>query len=182
MLKEIGPCEGLFHTPTGMAYADILVDDHRETWAIRSPRFRLWLRGRYYEATGTAASIGEIRSALDLLEARAQFDGPERIVHVRLAEHGDHIYLDLADQSWRSVEIGPDGWRVIDKPPVRFRRPASMLAIAAPEPGGSVEALRHLLNISGPNNFVLVVAFCHVGSRVRTRSLVCRLVCSRLLW
>ena len=87
MLKEIGPCEGLFHTPTGMAYADILVDDHRETWAIRSPRFRLWLRGRYYEATGTAASIGEIRSALDLLEARAQFDGPERIVHERRKEN-----------------------------------------------------------------------------------------------
>jgi hypothetical protein len=154
MLKEIGPCEGLFHTPTGVAYADILVDGHRETWAIRSPRFRLWLRRRYYEATGTAANIVEIRSALDLLEARAQFDGPERMVNVRVAEHGENIYLDLADQSWRSVEIGPDGWRVIQSPPVRFRRPASMLPITVPERGGSIAALRPrgpypLLAISG---------------------------------
>jgi hypothetical protein len=32
-------------------------------------------------------SAAEIRLALDLLEARAQFDGPERKVHVRTAEH-----------------------------------------------------------------------------------------------
>ena len=33
------------------------------------------------------------RSALDLLEARAQFDGPERAVHVRTAEHAERLYL-----------------------------------------------------------------------------------------
>jgi hypothetical protein len=37
----------------------------------------------YYQATGEAASAAEIRSALDLFEARAQFDGPERAVHIR---------------------------------------------------------------------------------------------------
>ena len=63
----------------------------------------------YYQATGRAASAAEIRSALDLLEARAQFDGPERKVHVRIAEHYGRIYLDLADEQWRAVDIGPDG-------------------------------------------------------------------------
>jgi hypothetical protein len=87
MLTEIGACNELFHTATGTAYADLLVDGHRETWPIRSKRFRGWLRRRYYQATGDAASAAEIRSALDLLEARAQFDGPERAVHVRVAEH-----------------------------------------------------------------------------------------------
>jgi hypothetical protein len=167
MLNEIGPCEGLFHTASGVAYADILVECHRETWAIRSPRFRLWLRRRYYEATGTAAPMAEIRSALDLLEARAQFDGPERMVYRRVAEHGDHIYLDLADQFWRAVAIGPNGWRVIEAPPVRFRRPAGMLPIPCPEPGGSIEALGQLLNISNPNDFVLVVAWLLAALRPR---------------
>jgi hypothetical protein len=41
----------------------------------------------HYEATGEAATAAEIRSALDLLEARAQFVGPERTVHIRTAEH-----------------------------------------------------------------------------------------------
>jgi hypothetical protein len=45
-----------------------------------------------YEETGNAASTETIRSALDLLEARAQFDAPERPVHIRVGEHDGHIY------------------------------------------------------------------------------------------
>jgi hypothetical protein len=33
---------------------------------------------------------------------------------------GEHIYLNLADEHWRTVDIGPDGWRVIGSPPVHF--------------------------------------------------------------
>ena len=112
------------------------IDGHREAWPVRSKRFRGWLRHGYYQATGSAASAAEVRSALDLLEARAQFDGPERGVHVRIAEHAGHIYLDLADEHWRAVNIGPDGWRVIGCPAVRFRRPAGMLPLPEPEQGG----------------------------------------------
>jgi hypothetical protein len=152
MLTEIGACGEL-------AYADLLVDGHRETSPIRSKRFRGWLRRRYYQATRDAASAAEIRSALDLLEARAQFDGPERAVHVRIAEHAGHIYLDLADEHWRAVDIGPDGWRVIGCPPVRFRRPAGMLPLPVPQQGGSIESLNSFLNLASRNDFVLIVAW-----------------------
>src|SRR5215467_7462436 len=159
MLSDIAQCDELFHTASGTAFADIIVDGRRETWPIRSKRFRGWLRRRYYQATGEAASAAEIRSVLDLLEARAQFDGPTLTVHLRIAEHAGHIYLDLADEHWRAVEIGPDGWRVIGCPPVRFRRPAGMLALPAPEQGGSIEALNSFLNLSSRNDFVLIVAW-----------------------
>ena len=131
----------LFHDPNGAAYADLAIDGHRETWPIRSRQFRHWLRRRYYEETGGAASAETIRSALDLLEARAQFDAPERTVHVRVAEHDGHSYLDLADKDWRAVQIGPDGWQVVTSPPVRFRRAAGMLPLPIPQRGGSIEAL-----------------------------------------
>src|SRR5262249_37648738 len=143
----------------GTAFADITLDGHRETWPIRSKRFRGWLRRRYYRATGGAASAAEIRSALDLLEARAQFDGPERAVHVRIAEHAGHIYLDLADEEWRAVDIGPDCWRVIGCPPVRFRRPAGMLPLPLPQQGGSIETLNSFLNLASRDDFVLIVAW-----------------------
>jgi hypothetical protein len=48
MLTHIGACSDLFHTAAGMAFADIMIDGHRETWPIRSKRFRAWLRRRYY--------------------------------------------------------------------------------------------------------------------------------------
>jgi hypothetical protein len=159
MPSEMAPCDDLFHTATGIAFADILVDGHRETWPIRSKRLRGWLRRCYYQATGNAASAAEVGSALDLLEARAQFDGPERAVHIRIAEHGGHIYLDLADEHWRAVEIGPDGWHVIGCPPVRFRRPAGVLPLPVPQQGGSIESLSSFLNLASRDDFVLIVAW-----------------------
>src|SRR5262245_24461090 len=159
MLTHIAACSELFHTAIGSAFADLVIDGHRETWPIRSKRFRGWLRRRYYEATGSALGGHAISSELDLLEARAQFDAPERSVHVRIAENAGRIYLDLADDYWRAVEIGPDGWRVNPCPPVRFRRPAGMLPLPVPEPGGSIEILGSFFNLPSRSDFVLVIAW-----------------------
>src|SRR5262249_9334909 len=148
-----------FHTAEGTGFVDLLISGNRESWPIRSKRFRTWLRRRHYETTRTAASAAAINSALDLFEAQAQFEGPERAVHVRLAEDGGHIYLDLADACWRAVEIGPEGWRVIGSPPGRFRRAAGMLPLPTPQAGGPIEELASFLNLPSRNDFVLVVAW-----------------------
>jgi hypothetical protein len=159
MLTTIEASGELFHTAAGTAFADLVIDGHRETWPIRSKRFRFWLRRRYYQATGAAPSAAAICSALDLLEAEAQFDGPERTVYIRVAEHHRRIYLDLADERWRAVEIGPDGWGVTERPPVRFRRPPGMLPLPLPGHGGPIEALGSLLNLPNRNDFVLLAAW-----------------------
>src|SRR5690348_1575843 len=100
MLSQIGARCDLFHTASGTAFADIMIDGHRETWRIRSKRFRAWLRRRYYEATGEGASAVEIRSALDLLEARAQFEIMRRVrldlekVHARILRQDPEELFD----------------------------------------------------------------------------------------
>src|ERR1700739_3955400 len=86
-----------------------------------SKRFQAWLRQQYYERNWDAPSPAALNAALNVLEAQAQFDGPQRKVSVRLAEHDGLIYLDLADEFWRCIEIGADGWRIAEDPPVRFR-------------------------------------------------------------
>jgi hypothetical protein len=156
MLVDLAAPAELFHTAIGIAYADLAIDGHRETWPVRSSRFRGWLRRRYYQATGDAPSAAALNSAINVLEARAEFDGPERTVHVRVAEHDGHIYLDLADKSWRAVEVGSDGWRVVGEPPVRFRRPPGLLPLPIPQPGGSLEQLASFLNSPVRDDFVLV--------------------------
>src|SRR5262245_8882343 len=95
MLNEMVLCEEPFHTAGGVAFADFIIEGHRETWPIRSKRFRTWLRRCCYHATGSAPSAAAIRSALDLLEARAQFDGPERAVNTRVAEHAGRLYRSI---------------------------------------------------------------------------------------
>ena len=96
----------LFHTAAGAAFADVAVNGRRETWPIRSNRFRAWLRRCHYEATGTALDAAAIRSTLDLLETRALFDAPQRSVHVRVAENTGHIYLDLPMSAGAQLRSG----------------------------------------------------------------------------
>src|ERR1700730_4086935 len=165
MFNEMMLCEEPFHTPTGVAFADFITDGHRETWPIRSKSFRNWVRRCYYQATGAAAGAAVIGSTLHLLEARAQLDAPERAVNIRIAEHDGRLYLDLADEHWRAVAIGPDGWRVLGCPPVRLRRSPGMLPLPVPERGGSVEALQSFLNLS--HQAVLIRCSQYPASRAR---------------
>ena len=159
VLLNVAAAAGLFHTSDGVAFADLMIEGHRETWPLRSNRFRAWLRQQYYERTWDAPSPSALSAALNVLEAQAQFDGPERQVSVRVAEQDGSIYLDLADEFWRCVEIDAAGWRIAQDPPVRFRRPAGLLALPIPVRGGSIEQLAPLLNLRDRDSFVLVVAW-----------------------
>jgi hypothetical protein len=113
----------------------------------------------FYEATQGAPSSEALQSALNVIEAKARFDAPECEVFVRVARLGGRIYLDLADDLWRAVEIDAAGWCVIDRPPVRFRRPTGMLPLPAPVMGGSLSQFRLLLNVSSEGDFVLLIAW-----------------------
>ena len=76
-------------------------------------------------------------------------------------------YLDLGDKHWRAVELAATGWRVIENPPIRFRRAAGMQALPLPIRGGSIEALRSFLNVQSDADFVLVVAWALATLRNR---------------
>jgi hypothetical protein len=94
-----------------------------------------------------------------VIEAKAHFDAPERQVYVRIGGLESRIYLDLGDETWRAVEIDATGWRVVDNPPVRFRRSSGMKPLPIPVSGGSVDMLRSFLNVQTDEDFVLVVAW-----------------------
>lgn len=157
----------LFHSPDGTGFADIDLNGHRETWPTRSKGFRRWLARRFFEATEGAPSSEALQSALNVVEARAHFDGPQRTVHVRVGGLNARLYLDLGDDTWRAVEIDATGWRVIDNPPVRFRRASGMQSLPTPVSGGSISALRSFLNVQSDADFVLVVAWALASLRDR---------------
>lgn len=75
-------------------------------------------------------------------------------VFVRTAELSGKAYLDLGDERRRTVEIDEAGWRVLAEPP-------------EPVPGGSLQELRDLLNLSCNDDFVLIVAWLVAALRAK---------------
>jgi hypothetical protein len=167
MLVDLAASAELFHAPDRTGFVDLEINGHRETWPIRAKGFRRWLTRRFFEATHRAPSAEALQSALNVIEAKADFDSVERIVHVRVGELDGKIYLDLCDETWRAVEIDTLGWRLIGTPPVRFRRAAGMRPLPVPMPGGSVEELRRFLNVRSDHDFVLVIAYLLAALRPR---------------
>jgi hypothetical protein len=166
ILIDLAQTAELFHASSGAGYADLDVNGHRETWSIRAKGFRRWLGRRFFEETGGAPSSEALQSALNVIEAKAHFDAPERQVHIRVGGLDGRLYLDLADEAWRAVEIDATGWRVIENPPVRFRRASGMKPIPVPLRGGSIkaikssiESLRSFVNVKSDAEFVLVVSW-----------------------
>ncbi|MDR3499935.1 MAG: hypothetical protein P4L72_12005 [Parvibaculum sp.] len=159
ILLDIAQSAELFHAPDGTGYADVHIKGHHETWPIRSKGFKHWLMRGFFNATQGAPNSDALQSALGVIEARAHFDSPEHIVHIRVAELSGRLYLDLGDETWRVVEIDAAGWRVIDKPPIRFRRTPAMKSLPIPVGGGSIASLRPFLNVQSEQDFVLVVAW-----------------------
>ena len=148
LIKNASDAE-FFHTPAGDAYATVPVGDHLETHAVKSKGFKRWLVRRFYEQYNRPPGTQALQEALGLLEARALFDGVEREVFVRIAEHDGAVYVDLANAQWEVVEITGSGWRVIpsEATPVRFRRSRGMLPLPVPTRDGLAKELRRFINI-----------------------------------
>jgi hypothetical protein len=164
----------LFHTPDGDCYADLTIEGVRQTWPIRSKKFRAeyvrYLRRqseRLADASAPlAALVGavslratKVNAAIDDFELRAVSSSVEREVHVRVARDGDHLYIDLCDAQWRAVRVTSSGWTVVENPPVRFRRTPDTRPLPFPERGESINTLRPFLSNLSEDDFIVVIAF-----------------------
>jgi primase-polymerase (primpol)-like protein len=151
LLVELAEGLELFHTPGGQdgeGYATAQIDDHKETYRLKSTGFRQWLARQFYVKHGKAPGGQALADALKVICGKASHEGAEHEVYVRLACHGGRVYLDLGDEGWRAVRVDRDGWKVVRNPPVKFRRPRGLLPLPTPVEGGSVEELRRFVNVT----------------------------------
>ncbi len=149
----------LWHDADGTGYATLAVRKHAEHYLLKSKGFRLWLGYRYYRAHKGAPSAQAMQDAIAALEAKARFEGKQHTPAVRIAHHGGNIYVDLADDAWRAIEITPRSWSVIAFPPVRFVRPRGLRPLPAPQVHGTLEDLERFLNVRTEGDLKLVLGW-----------------------
>jgi hypothetical protein len=147
-----------FHTPDGDGFAAVPRDDHDELLPIMGKTFGRWLRQDFWESEGKGASATVVRDALLTLDARANFEGEEREIGVRIVGDEEAIHVDLANAAWEAVRITAAGWEIVASP-LLFRRGRGMKPLPTPERGGSLELLRPLLNVETEDDFILIVAW-----------------------
>lgn len=165
-LVEIASDCGLFHAPDGTPFASLKIEGHFENWPVRSKGFKQWLAREYYNRDGTAAASDAVQTALTIIEGKARFEAIEASANIRVGGDARNIYVDLCDRDWRSVEINENGWRIIDRSPIKFRRAAGMKTLTAPVRGlGGLERLRPFLNLENPDDFDLVKAWLVAAAR-----------------
>lgn len=155
------------------AYVDLHVNGHRETWTLRSKRFRDYLTRRYYLDKKKTPSAQAMEDALRTLSGKACYEGDRFQVHTRVGEYCEHaehhnvIYLDLCDTHWRAVEISADGWRIVTEPRIRFIRRKGQKALPEPVVGGNAELLFRYLNVAKDEERRLILAWLVQSLRPR---------------
>ncbi len=149
----------VWHDEFGDVYATLKVDQHHENWPLRSSQARRWIRYEFNRRFGDTLGGQALEDAIGLLEARGAVVGPCYETRRRVGAHGDAIYVDLCDDTWRAVRVRPNGWDVVQSAPVKFLRSGAMRRLPIPVAGESIDTLRGFLNVSTDDDFCLAVSW-----------------------
>ena len=160
VLMRLSASARFFRSGDGRLFAQVPVSSRQEILPLKSPAFRDWLVSGYFGDRRELPSDWAVRRVLRALEAFARFDDEVPPVFVRVGRAGSGsqsaFYVDLGDAHGNAIEIGPDGWAVVDRPGVAFRRPDGLLPLPVPARSGSIELLRPFVNLDEPEFRLLI--------------------------
>jgi len=116
------------------------------------------LAAEYHKLYGKVVGQTAVSNALEVLRGQLRDCRKERL-HLRVAPHGDQVVIDIGDETGRAIVVTPGfGWEIVDRSPVLFRRNALTAPLVIPVPGGTVEDLRRLVNVSD-RDFELLICW-----------------------
>jgi hypothetical protein len=136
----------LFHDQFSEAWATVSRKDVLENVRIRGKNFRQLLARISWGAWHRAPSSEALRAALNVLESKAVHDGKRHPLSVRLAWHEQALYYDLTPYA---VRITSQGWELLRRPPILFKRYSGHKSQLLPERGGKIAEVLKFMNIPG---------------------------------
>jgi hypothetical protein len=104
------------------------------------------LRSKYFNIYSKVPRKSQLEEAVEILKINADAQEPVNI-HIRFAFFEHKIYVDLGSVTGQAIEIDSTGWRVVDVPPVYFRRTRLNTALPTPEKGGDIKTLFQIINV-----------------------------------
>ena len=125
-------CTSFFYDQFETPFVVINKNDADEAVPVRSNRFRIWLSKVHYDERQIIPTSEKLKGVQSILEARAFFDGSEKVLANRVGWYEGKIFYDMTDGQNRAVKIWPGGWDVTQAP-LMFRRYTHQKSQAIPD-------------------------------------------------
>ena len=145
----------LFHDQYNSAYISPS-GNGREVMRVNSGDFKNWLSGKIFKEHSKVMSTVTLNNVVQTLTGAALHEKRQKDLDVRISFNGKSLWYDLGHDV---VEIKEDGWAVLEKPPVKFRRFNHQKSQDYPVAGGSITDLAHFVNISNNDELLLFLVF-----------------------
>jgi hypothetical protein len=189
LLVAIAQDARLVHDAEGNTFAIVPSGAHEETHKLSGKGFRRWLSFKFYQEFGRAPGAQALQDAIQTIEGKAQFEGAEVPVALRIGGNLDRIEIDLGNADWIPIVIDRSGWKIRSSSGTVFRRTKGLLPMPPPSRGGNINELKPFLNLSD-EHWRLVVGWllgalrpvgpypvlCVHGEQGSSKSTTCRLL------
>ena len=138
----------LFHDTAKDPYAAIMIDGHREVWAIDNGDFNTWLNSLYYSAEKKPAKKDSLSQAKEVLKAKAVFENTKAIpLDTRVVQLDNAFWYNLSNDDWNAVKITNDGWEIVENPPILFKRFRHQNCQLEPSTESNIRKILQYINI-----------------------------------
>lgn len=145
-----------FHDALKDPYAAVIINGHREIWIIEKENFRLWLEHLYYTKYGKSVKKDSVSQAIDLMRAKAIFESENAIpLETRVAQFDNALWYNLSNSDWSAVKITNDGWKIVDNPPILFKRYRHQNCQFEPSTEGDIRRILQYINLQGDHTMFL---------------------------
>ncbi len=131
-----------FHDEQKNPFVRVEIEEHYEIWRVSSQDFNLYLTGLFYKTEGKPVSPETLKNVLNVLCARAIFDGEMYKLHNRIAMINNEILYDLSNKEWQGMKISENGVEIVDQLPIAFKRYPHQLP--QPLPFSGVDLINYL--------------------------------------
>jgi hypothetical protein len=108
-----------FKDQYGTAHAQVHIADHDEIIRVESSKSKRYLSRLFYDKNDNKVVNAEsITNAIQVLQAKAEYDGPTIPMSLRLAWQNGDINYDLSNDKWQCIKVSQQGWEKVNSTPV----------------------------------------------------------------
>jgi len=154
----------LFHDQTKTTYVRIKQNSVNVTLPIRSKPFKALLANLLWQSEEKAPGSEALYGAINVLKAKALFEGKKYTLYNRAAPASDGFWIDMSDDKWRAIKATAEGWQIVEDPPILFKRYSHQRPLVEPKPGGDPWRFLDFVNIDEKDEDTRLLLLCAIIS------------------